>query len=294
MSFVRNTFTVTGGLGNQLFILAAADAFATQTGKPYRLNFSQVDANVASHGNSLRAFIPATAKTSWLIPSRRASLARVLMESSLEKLTPANLKFLAPPENVGYSSELLEFSGNKSIIRGYFQSHTYLTLGSGLVQKVFSSMQSSATWASEVSSNFFGDEVVGFHMRRGDYLSHADSLGLLDYSNIARNLSVLNSGRPVAIFCQDLEFAQSVADQLGGQAFIVKKPAAISDFEELVAMANCRALVASNSSFSFWAALLGAQKEVHYPMPWFRNHPSPVDLAPKEWFPYEAVWEAGS
>jgi hypothetical protein len=67
-------------------------------------------------------------------------------------------------------------------------------------------------------------------------------------------------------------------------------PPNVADVESIVAMATGAAIVISNSTFSWWAAMSSGSSLVFAPKKWFRGKPDPAYLYPDTWLLHEATW----
>jgi hypothetical protein len=69
-----------------------------------------------------------------------------------------------------------------------------------------------------------------------------------------------------------------------------------SAFELLTMMRQCGNFLISNSTLSWWAAYLStnSEKQVFAPIPWFRTLPEPVNLIPMGWIRLPAIWSQGN
>lgn len=130
------------------------------------------------------------------------------------------------------------------------------------------------------------DRVVG-HLRRGDYVDlerFHPPLPARYYEQAAKEI-----GRRGVLVTDDVSAA---AQELPG--WQATQGRQWQDFERML---QAETLIIANSSFSLWAAYLGAAKTVFYPVPWFgpallehdQNQLIPDDTPHKKWIPIR--WE---
>lgn len=130
-------------------------------------------------------------------------------------------------------------------------------------------------------------ERIAVHVRRGD-LGDNQSLGLLQAEAI--NQAVINEidrhSLPVVVFTNDsqwcsenLSFEYQFAEQNLGKSPVV------NDFYGL---ACSSILICANSTFSYTAAMLGCNKRVVAPSPFFRYEPI---YLPNQWATFDAIFE---
>ncbi|MGI9476659.1 MAG: alpha-1,2-fucosyltransferase [Hyphomicrobiaceae bacterium] len=107
------------------------------------------------------------------------------------------------------------------------------------------------------TSHATGEDVVGFHVRRGDYLTHAQShkLDYVAYLSAALDRLKEMTGRSdlsVAVFSDDPEWCET---HLSIPHVDVKRGGTMLD--DFVGLMNCKHKIISNSTFAWWAAFLG-------------------------------------
>jgi hypothetical protein len=121
----------------------------------------------------------------------------------------------------------------------------------------------------EVSKN----KSLAIHMRRGDYLNHKDSFGVLEDNYYLSALEAMLDRRElekIYIFSDSPECINDFQKKLKLNSEIIS-PSDLKTSETLVLMSRCSAIITSNSTFSFWAAILATHNDVIYPDPWFRS-----------------------
>jgi hypothetical protein len=125
------------------------------------------------------------------------------------------------------------------------------------------------------------------HVRLGDYRNESD-FGIPSKKYFHDSLVSLwdeNIFSRISLFSNELDAAMEyVPNHLKGYLWIPSKDLT-STAETLELMRYGSAYVLSNSSFSWWAAALSYADAppVICPIPWFQNKVDPVDLIPKEW-----------
>lgn len=137
---------------------------------------------------------------------------------------------------------------------------------------------------------------VAVHIRRGDYASVANfrqGLGLLtkDYFLACMDDMRGRVGAPkFFIFSNDLDWVRDQVIRDMPDAVAVDLGTEMKDTTEMALMRACRHFIISNSTFSWWPALLsdGVDKIVIGPRPWFREMPE--NLMVDGWVLHEAIW----
>jgi hypothetical protein len=142
------------------------------------------------------------------------------------------------------------------------------------------------------------ENPIALHIRRGDYLQHAKTMGVLDLKYFEESLSEIlkdqRSERSVWIFTDSdsaaIEFREKIS-MINVKVRIVSPPVNSQSAESLLLMSLCNEIVISNSTYSWWAAVLGSsEKRVIRPSHWFRNLAEPGDLFPENWIVQDSVW----
>lgn len=130
---------------------------------------------------------------------------------------------------------------------------------------------------------------VSLHIRRGDYLLPQNALL---YSNVcnksyyqsALNIININVESPnIYIFSDDIKW---VKENLNiKNAIYVDWNTGLNSFYDMYLMSCCRHHIIANSTFSFWAAILGEEKNsiIIYPKKWFNNGYKKPDIQPDNW-----------
>jgi hypothetical protein len=135
-----------------------------------------------------------------------------------------------------------------------------------------------------------GRGAVALHVRRGDYVLPEQQRvqGLVTEDYYVRALDVLQRmGFDGTVFVASDSIDLAVKE-LHGVAHVVPidPPPGTKDFEVLLLLSRADALVAANSSFSWWAGYLGTRPGhvVLAPRPWMtRVDFDTRDLLPKDW-----------
>jgi hypothetical protein len=129
------------------------------------------------------------------------------------------------------------------------------------------------------------EPFTAVHIRRGDYVSHPRTrrrLGLCTADYFAEAVHGMEAALPVRLVSDDPDWCEQVlVPLLPADTRVVRGGSAMSDFALL---RQARQIVVSNSTFSWWAAVLGQAKTVVAPTPWF-NDPDvkAKNLAQPQW-----------
>lgn len=129
-------------------------------------------------------------------------------------------------------------------------------------------------------------ESVSIHVRRGDYLSEKNVRlfgGVCTETYYQEAIALvkkrLRSPR-FFIFSDDIKWCK---ERLAVEnATYIDWNTGDNSIYDMFLMANCKANILANSTFSYWAAVNATNRLVIYPKRWFANRPAP-NLFPDEW-----------
>ena len=301
--------SLTGGLGNQLFQLAAGLNFAgkrklylvTTLGAPRRSLDGK--AELLSFALPKGVEVLSNKQANWIIRKTAGFMLRKGVVPSLlerNKLFALVLGLLAnlfmgnhfkqkivltASSGVGYSP--IHETKSNTLLLGYYQSYRWAE--NIEVKKDLNSI----TYLSEskIIKQYVLDSKTELplivHVRLGDYLSEKNfGIPSKDYYKNGI-LRILQTGKcnSIWLFSDEIEKAQSyIPDDISIPVRIIPEvegsPAATLEVMRLGA-----GYVIANSTFSWWAAFLRKNEdaEVIAPTPWFSGMPEPVDLIPINW-----------
>ena len=257
-----------GGLGNQLFQLAAGIEISKLTQKPVKFSTDLLD-------------LPATAGTT----KRHLGISELLRPAEV-----IDRNFVSGITRLGFSrfgkstTNLVEESLQEDVtkrvvnttryVQGYFQNWEIVERSWPELEKRF---QNSGSFSQTIANPV--EQRIAVHMRYGDYRTNHQARafhGLTNPSYFVKSISLaLKKGeKPEVLILSDepdhafkelsaagldkelkIEFGNS-KDQLG----------------DLALMASSTTVVTSNSSFSWWGSWIASQRSganVYMPTPWF-------------------------
>lgn len=227
-----------GGLGNQLFQIATAYAFAKRNSLDFAINYDL-------------SYCP-----------NQGSTAHKYKDNLYRNIPSTDFRPNSFFVEQGFNFSPIPKSDN-ILMDGYFQTEKYFEDFSEEVGNLF-------VFPEEVKSkvdqflNGLNHPVVGIHIRRGDYVR------LSDYHKVQKSDYYVNASKEIgkcqAIICTDdwgtvqkeMKFTNAIQSPF------------TNEIEDLYLLSQCDSLVICNSSFSWWGAYLGKNKD--------------KVIAPKQWF----------
>ena len=303
--------SLTGGLGNQLFQMAAALSIANGDGvevewinsRP-RLNSGNepeisdftLPGNVAfqkrhkfqalcskSVGYILRAGVnPRKYESSKLFRRTTAFLASVVNIATFRKFIPIYVN-----KGVGYSHEV-SLDEHKSLhLVGYFQTFKWVEKygSTGGLENI--KVRIKSPQLMELIELAATENPLVVHMRFGDYRLES-SFGLLTsnyYQDSIRELWKSGRFKAIWVFSDEIDQAQIYLSGSEFKDIRFIPDVAKSSAQTLEAMRLGKGYVIGNSSFSWWAARMSFNQgaPVIAPTPWFIGQNEPADLIPPNW-----------
>jgi len=243
-----------GGLGNQLFQVAAAYAYAKQTGGQLQILHKRENGNRPVYWDTI--------------------LHRI--QPYLVESTPAYLQSWNEPQATQYR-EIGSLPPNGIYLHGYLQSSKYYQTDS-IKEEIRQLFCPSPSLMKEVMEKY-GDlihqreRVVVIHSRRTDYLQYREVHGPLDgsyYKEAVRRM-MERVERPIFLLCGDdpafwKEIEEDISDVFQHTNVLLEKETDIITFTLLQQFQN---VIMSNSTFIWWCVWLGNAKNVIVPSKWF-------------------------
>ena len=296
----RVTVYLFGGLGNQLFQYFAGLAIAEAMGAKFYLKpFGQTSAVGREGEVGIAAFKTEGITASSKIPQR-------LQEKLLRRFVTLINQFRLGKFSRHYGIFLSDVSqlpqmkmGCPRHIRlmGYFQDYKFLDYLERQEKGTALSLLNPSSWFMNLQEQAHISKPIIVHIRRGDYLNHAETIGVLDFVYFKNALDLIprNENSEFWIFSDSITVAKDFvqfADLPDTLTRIIQAPSGSSDAESMLLMTLGSALVISNSTFSWWGAYLNKNSDfIIAPKKWFKNLDDPANLIPANWIYCESVWQ---
>jgi hypothetical protein len=275
---------LTGGLGNQLFGLAAGLSQARRLGCRLVLdarNYGQREIRSFELGHLGYEVI-------WPLPAEQ-NLGQKLIRRSLD---PTRNLTVFKEAGFNFDDSINQIKPG-SLLLGYFQSFKYFVDIECELERL---LQDAAINIDDSRYPTLESDVVTMHVRRGDYLDEKTisfhGLATTNYFN--RSLGFLNSKfkrATVNVFTDSPGHLDLAMFRTEFELNLVDDKL-LSSIEALNVMSRANAFIMSNSSFSWWAAWLMSRRndrsEVIAPRPWFASGASAHDLLKPDWITLDA------
>ena len=243
---------IKGGLGNQMFQIAAAKGHAIKHKALTAINYSNTGS--CKHGNELLKY-----------------KSTFYSNIGITDVTPA-LKYTEPH----FHFSEIPYNGSTTI-NGYFQSKKYFDHCEDIIRNLFYfTTADKATWQHlQNKSSVDMTNSLAVHVRRGDYKLYPNihPVQSEEYYKNAFTYFLDKSNKPsCVIVCSD-DWDSLLEDNMIGKVFAKKGiPVYItkgcSELQDLYIMSRCNNIIMSNSSFSWWGEFLGLQKTTVAPKNW--------------------------
>lgn len=271
-----------GGLGNQMFIVAAAKTLALRLNANLHIDLS------AYRVDKKRIFELDIFDFSYVdIPHPSSKI-----ETRLKKVFPSRMKQNSQiptfqEKGFGFDTDF-ELIDSSIRLEGYFQSWKYFSSSNLEITNMFRHVGPNVL-LDDIKSKV-GEDFLAVHIRRGDYFlpEFSDFHGIASEDYIQSAINLLRRLKPHKIplvFFSDSP--RLLSESLRGAADLVVEPNSNRHPAfDLLAMSHACGFVISNSSFGWWSAFLSSarNKVVIAPRPWLRNSDlAASDLLPPNW-----------
>lgn len=253
------TAEIMGGLGNQLFQIFTAIAYALRSEEPFSfLNIKEL--------NNIGCTARHTYWDTFLV--------------SLKKFTTNQIPEMHLLREEGFVYKYFPVIKNVNIkFLGYFQSYKYFENEYNNIIKLIRLNEMKDTIKSETIIDL--SNVISIHFRVGDYkhLQHIHPIMPYEYYKNGIKYILDNSKtnpNQVLYFCEksDYDDVIQIIDKLKScytNLEFICINFDISDWEQMITMSLCKYNVIANSTFSWWGGYFNTNKEkiICYPTLWF-------------------------
>jgi hypothetical protein len=271
-----------GGIGNQLFIYAAALEQARRLGV-------EIEVDTSWYLDKTNRFYRLDQLFGPLLHQAKSSNFRQFLEFARPLLNQFDLWMEFKERSHRFQPEIFKICPGTTI-EGYFQSPRYFpSVGAEIAESIRNVFVSATEQAiiDEVSSRPF----MAIHVRRGDYLSEAgirEAHGLTTREYYEASLDMIaGKGGPCIVFTDSPQEAEK---ELGGinQLVFDSRIFLLGELATLKLMSLASGIVMSNSSFSWWAAyticIFNPDSTVITPRPWSKEIFFNEELIDRGWW----------
>ena len=247
---------IRGGVGNQMFQIAAAYALALNNNDEcaFDMNIKRTYHGVVHQGRAASCYFNSLYRNIKQLPAD--------WKSKNKYIEPEG----SPYAQIPYKEDLLLF--------GYFQSDKYFEGQYNAVRSLFTdSRLIDLLWGEY--RHILSDSVA-IHVRRGDYIKFPDVHTILDISYYRKALEYLRKRtniHNIVVFSDDIPWCREYFKEKN-TTFIERE----EDHEEMYLMSLCTHNIISNSTFSWWGAFLNINEDK-------------IVVAPKRWFAPDCTHE---
>ena len=259
----KTTVRLKGGLGNQLFQIAAAKSLALSKGGDLTIDMNNVGAPSELSHNKPQFYLDNIFRNIKVEP--KAAEAELYNESHY------HFQELPKWDNI--------------CLHGYFQSEKYFKEHESEIRTMLKADQKTEEYLqSKYGEVLSKDNTVSLHVRRGDYIGKEQFHPIVDKSYYEQAIEK-NSGATFLVFSDDISWCKDNLPEGPEYVFVEGN----KDYEDLYLMSKCAHNIIANSSFSWWGAWLNENKDkqVTAPSVWFGPALLPShdlkDLLPDEW-----------
>jgi hypothetical protein len=270
-----------GGLGNQLFQLSAGLNLSASRSVKLIVDSSWLGRDNPHNKSSFESYeFPPTVNAAMVkYQSRNLRNKRVINSLLNRSQISPRFTHIHTPKEVGYVD--LHSLPRRVELRGYYQSYIYLD---GINPDI-----SPLNW--KLSGDIAQREIegsIGVHIRGGDYLLKKSGMQILSgayYLRAIKQAKIYFPNLPLRIFTNDEEYAVKLLHEMRISEYTFFNDRYLDAAETLEALSKSKAIVGSNSTFAYWAALRAETGiPIIFPSDWFNNGGKPSML-------YKPTWE---
>lgn len=309
----QNYVMAAGGLGNQIFQVAAAiNADASEIemidilgnvrrNHAQKSDLSEFTFEIAVNWNfKPRQIIFLSRLTSLLLRQsvQNRTFLTLIVRSGLTKFLIENYYSVALRQRMNLvlatNNGFFDFNSmpQRNLFIGYFQSY-YWVLSNDTLQKMRQIELIDNSEITKLLNQRNGVEALCVHIRLGDYRNEPD-FGILSVNYYEEALETVFRERDYAeiwLFSDEPHLAiEKIPAGYREKVWVVPN---LSAAQTLELMRHAQGYIIANSSFSWWGAMLSRSfnPTVVAPEKWFKNMSDPVHLIPPTWVKVNSNFE---
>ena len=256
-------FLAQGGLGNQLFILAAAIVSTHLLSERVQvLTLKNREDSILELGMCGNVDIREA-----IVAEKLYQVASIMSHRCPnQNLTKVLSKWIQISPNTYSELSRNDLRLGKYFV-GFFQHHLIAEKAWQFLEPVIESQISK--YQEGVNRIVPEDTYSVLHIRRGDYILNRENFGILSYEYYEQLLPKIEL--PIIISTDDESFVAKLQKKFTGTK--VLGPNSLSAWEALTLMCNATFLVTANSTLSWWASFYLNKRNRHsfIPNPWFKQ-----------------------
>lgn len=240
-----------GGLGNYMFQIACAHAYALKNGK--KAIFTTDDS---------------------IVIHKHLNVYKDTILSNIEFVQSKDCRgFKVFNENGFHYSDIPAIDGNV-YLNGYFQTEKYFKEYSNEIKKLFEQPKFMYGIVAGISWEKCGvyinvaTNTCSIHVRRGDYLKSPNHHPEQSMNYYMKAIKQMPKDTVFLIFSDDIAWCKQNFPDVPEKFRFVEGN---TDYEDLLMMSLCKNNIICNSTFSWWGA-------------WLNNNPDKKVVAPAIWF----------
>ena len=256
------TAKLSGGLGNQMFMISAAVALAKRNNTEYIFDLEKCSTELQGH------------------PSLKYK------DNIFKNINSQTVDFSALPniyKEPHFTYSPISYSENV-VLEGYWQSEKYFSDFSGYIKNLFHFDDITKEKVSEfISASPNGRPITAIHVRRGDYGKFPDTYYMQEVEYYTNAMKLFPDNNYIFLcFGEDKKWVEE--NFQGDNVFISPFT---EELDDLTLMMMADNIVIANSTFSWWSAWLGEKegRKVVAPKLWFKEQSglSAKDLYCENW-----------
>jgi Glycosyl transferase family 11 len=296
------TVQLVGGLGNQLFGYFAGRYVAKRLGTELLLDVSQFDKGITAHGSTIESFkvseriINLKQETRFLVLVAQNALNFAANKLPILTNLVESITGIHTSKPIG-SDPRIQSVKPGMLMRGYYQTYVYVQDAISKATQDHLVLAKPSDWYRQLSAEALVAKPIMVHVRRGDYAKPANKdfgmLAAVFYEKAVDKIrQVSGSGEaPIWVFSDELDLAKTELAKVFPNAKYINPPSEASAAESMLLMSLGFANVISNSTFSWWSAILNPEAIVVAPNKWFKGMSDPEGLIPPTWHTETSVWK---
>jgi len=281
---------VSGGLGNQLFqyayALASAERSAAKIVVDTRFCSLPPAGSGYAHGTCAMGFFPISATI-------EAHGGHSLLQRLRTRLKDGGQRVVID-HGIVFDPKLHAVRAPRVLVKGLLQSYRYFEAAHARVQRELATTALLNGLPADVRALASSPTTCAVHIRRGDYLAHSAMHLPTIWNYYVSAMALARAENPqvhFAVFSDDPDWCQAQFAALDagksshGYTIVAHAYPGLNALAEFALLSSAPTMIIANSTFSWWAAWLGATpKRVFAPQRWISgDNPFIDDLIPPTW-----------